>query len=90
MSATSLDVVVFGATSFVGKILCHLLEQFGTHGDLKWAAAGRSKAKLEELRDSLGAKAAALPIVVAGYRPSAVIRSQHMNDRNGLLAEVCA
>ena len=66
MSTPSFDVVAFGATSFVGKILCrYLLEEFGTHGELKWAAAGRSKAKLEELRDSLGAQAGTLPLVVA-------------------------
>ena len=43
MSKHSFDVVAFGATSFVGQILCrYLLEEFGTGGALKWAAAGRS------------------------------------------------
>jgi short subunit dehydrogenase-like uncharacterized protein len=66
MSTRSRDVVAFGATSFVGKILSsYLLEEFGTHGKLKWAAAGRSKTRLQELRDSLGTKAAKLPLVVA-------------------------
>ena len=75
MSARSLDVIAFGATSFVGKILCrYLLEEFGTSGELKWAAAGRSKAKLEALRDSLGAKAAKLPLVVADAADDAALR----------------
>ena len=75
MGARSLDVVAFGATSFVGKILCrYLLEEFGTHGELKWAAAGRSRAKLEELRDSLGAKAGTLPLVVADAADEASLR----------------
>ena len=75
MRAPSLDVVAFGATSFVGKILCHyLLEEFGTHGKLKWAAAGRSKAKLEELRDSLGAEARTLPLVVADAADAPALR----------------
>jgi short subunit dehydrogenase-like uncharacterized protein len=75
MSAPSLDVVAFGATSFVGKILCrYLLEEFGMHGELKWAAAGRSKAKLEELRDSLGAKAGTLPLVVADAADDTALR----------------
>ncbi len=66
MSAPDHDVVVFGATSFVGKILCrYLLAQFGVQGTMKWAAAGRSQAKLEELRGSLGATAQALPLIVA-------------------------
>ncbi|HWK85019.1 MAG TPA: saccharopine dehydrogenase NADP-binding domain-containing protein [Caldimonas sp.] len=74
-SAPSLDVVAFGATSFVGKILCrYLLEEFGAHGELKWAAAGRSKAKLEELRDSLGAEAKTLPLVVADAADDASLR----------------
>ena len=60
------DIVVFGATSFVGQILCrYLLEQFGTEGQLDWAIAGRSQAKLEDLRDALGARARKLPIIVA-------------------------
>jgi short subunit dehydrogenase-like uncharacterized protein len=75
MSARSLDVVAFGATSFVGKILCrYLLEQFGTDGELKWGAAGRSKSKLEALRDSLGAKAAKLPLVIADAADDAALR----------------
>ncbi len=58
------SVIVFGATSFVGQILCrYLLEQFGD--TLSWAAAGRSQAKLETLRAELGPKAAQLPLLVA-------------------------
>jgi short subunit dehydrogenase-like uncharacterized protein len=75
MKAPSHDIVAFGATSFVGKILCrYLLEEFGTHGELRWAAAGRSKAKLEELRSSLGAKAGTLPLVVADTGDEASLR----------------
>jgi short subunit dehydrogenase-like uncharacterized protein len=66
MSARPLDVVGFGATSFVGKILCrYLLEAFGTDGELKWGAAGRSRSRLEALRDSLGSRATGLPLLVA-------------------------
>ena len=74
-SAPSHDLVAFGATSFVGQILCrYLLEEFGAHSELKWAAAGRSKAKLEELRSSLGAQAATLPLVVADAADEASLR----------------
>jgi short subunit dehydrogenase-like uncharacterized protein len=60
------DVVVFGATSFVGQILArYLLAEFGLRGQLRWAIAGRSQSKLEALRKSLGRKAASLPILVA-------------------------
>lgn len=75
MSTSSLDVIAFGATSFVGKILCrYLLEEFGTQGELKWAVAGRSKAKLEELRDSLGVKPGALRLVVADAADDGALR----------------
>lgn len=66
MRETQYDLIVFGATSFVGKLLCHYLaERPGTGASLKWAAAGRSPAKLQELRASLGGGQAALPLIVA-------------------------
>ena len=75
MSKKSFDVVAFGATSFVGQILCrYLLEEFGIGGDLKWAVAGRSKEKLEALRAELGPKAAKLQIVVADAADDAALR----------------
>lgn len=66
MKEPQYDLVVFGATSFVGQILSrYLTETFGTKGELKWAAAGRSKTKLEALKTSLGRKATELPLLVA-------------------------
>jgi len=66
MTAARHDLVVFGATSFVGQILArYLAEQFGTDGALNWAAAGRSRQKLEALRDSLGPKASGLQLIEA-------------------------
>jgi short subunit dehydrogenase-like uncharacterized protein len=68
------DVVVFGATSFVGQILCrYLLDQFGTQGELDWAIAGRSQAKLEELRKSLGGRGGKLPTMVADAADAAAL-----------------
>ena len=50
------DVVVFGATSFVGQILCsYLVTRHGTTGDLAWAIAGRSASKLAEVAAETGA-----------------------------------
>jgi short subunit dehydrogenase-like uncharacterized protein len=75
MNSPPYDLVVFGATSFVGKILCrYLWEEFGAQGELKWCAAGRSMAKLEELRSSLGASAATLPLAVAEAADEAALR----------------
>src|SRR3984957_16908233 len=75
MSTPSYDLVAFGATSFVGKILCrYLWEEFGAQGEMKWGAAGRSKIKLKELRSSLGTKAGTLPLVVADAADEASLR----------------
>ena len=64
MSDSQFDVVVFGATSFVGQILCqYLFDTYGTDGELKWAAAGRSQDKLEQVKASLGDAASALPLI---------------------------
>jgi short subunit dehydrogenase-like uncharacterized protein len=66
MSKPAFDIVVFGATSFVGQILTrYLFEEFGLGGDLRWAAAGRSRARLEELRQGLGRGAGKLELRVA-------------------------
>lgn len=75
MSTPPYDLAAFGATSFVGKILCrYLWEEFGAQGEMKWAAAGRSQAKLEELRSSLGAKAGTLPLIAAEAADEASLR----------------
>ena len=66
MAIKKFDLVIFGATSFVGQILTeYLYEHIGLSRKIKWAIAGRSEAKLNELRDSLGEGAAKLPIMVA-------------------------
>jgi short subunit dehydrogenase-like uncharacterized protein len=72
------QVVVFGATSFVGQILCrYLIEQFGdpATGGLRWAAAGRSQSKLEALRSELGGTGAKLPLIVADAANEAALKT---------------
>ncbi|MEQ3635151.1 saccharopine dehydrogenase NADP-binding domain-containing protein [Alcanivorax sp.] len=66
MSDSQFDVVVFGASSFVGQILCqYLFDTYGVNGELKWAAAGRSQNKLEQVKASLGDGASTLPLITA-------------------------
>ena len=66
MSDSQFDVVVFGATSFVGQILCqYLFDTYGANGELKWAAAGRSRDKLEQVKTGLGDGASALSLITA-------------------------
>lgn len=66
MADKPFDLVVFGATSFVGQITCrYLVDTYGVDGDVKWAAAGRSENKLETVKSDLGARAEKLPLIVA-------------------------
>ncbi len=66
MTEQKYDIIVFGATSFVGEILAaYMVENYGHAGDVRWAAAGRSRSKLESLRAKLGAGAKDLPLIVA-------------------------
>ncbi|MBT2896946.1 trans-acting enoyl reductase family protein [Streptomyces sp. McG3] len=60
-----LDVVLFGATGFVGTLTAEYLAAHAPVG-LRWALAGRSRAKLEALRERLTAIApgcAELPLL---------------------------
>ena len=64
------DVIVFGATSFVGKILCRYLltEYAGKPNAPTWAIAARSKTKLADLLQELndeGLDASGLKVIVA-------------------------
>jgi short subunit dehydrogenase-like uncharacterized protein len=60
------DIIIFGATSFVGQILTkYMLAQFAVEGELKWAIAGRSQSKLNELKLSLGIAGETLDLIVA-------------------------
>jgi short subunit dehydrogenase-like uncharacterized protein len=47
------DVVLFGATGFTGKLTAAYLAAHAPKG-LRWAVAGRNKAKLEAVREDLG------------------------------------
>lgn len=60
------DVVVYGATGFTGELVAaYLTRQYGADKDLRWAIAGRSAAKLQAVKDSLGDTAADLEQIVA-------------------------
>ena len=60
------DIAVFGATSFVGRILCrYLVDRYGDHGEVRWLMAARSVSRLEALRDSLGPRAANVRLLTA-------------------------
>lgn len=61
------DIVLFGATGFVGALTAEYLAAHAP-ADCRWAVAGRSREKLERLRERLAAVhpgCAALPLIQA-------------------------
>ncbi|MYR94690.1 MULTISPECIES: saccharopine dehydrogenase family protein [unclassified Streptomyces] len=64
-AARPLDVVLFGATGFVGVLTAEYLAAHAPEG-LRWGLAGRSRTKLERLRERLTAiepRCAGLPLL---------------------------
>ena len=75
-SGNQYDLVIFGATSFVGQILTtYLVEHLGTDGEISWAIAARSSSKLNELKESYGEKAANLPMIIADSHDEASLQA---------------
>ncbi|MFF4085677.1 saccharopine dehydrogenase family protein [Streptomyces nigra] len=66
------DIVLFGATGFVGVLTAEYLAAHAPEG-LRWALAGRSKAKLEALRASLP-DAAGVDVLEADVADPASVR----------------
>ena len=81
--ARDLDVVVFGATGFVGRLLAGHLAEHAPDGT-RTALAGRSASRLEEVRASLGSRAADWPLLVADVQDPASVRA--MVERTRVVA----
>jgi short subunit dehydrogenase-like uncharacterized protein len=67
-----LDVVLFGATGFVGRLTAEYLAR-AAPGDARIGLAGRSQGKLERVREELGASAADWPLIVADCHDGAAL-----------------
>jgi short subunit dehydrogenase-like uncharacterized protein len=67
------DIIVYGATGFTGRLVAEYLVQ-AYPGRERWAMAGRSAAKLAEVRDLIGAPADT-PLVVADADDPASIKT---------------
>ncbi|HXZ92768.1 MAG TPA: saccharopine dehydrogenase NADP-binding domain-containing protein [Burkholderiales bacterium] len=60
-----LDVIVFGATGFTGRLVAeYLYASYGVGGELAWAMAGRNLDKLAKVHRQIGA-GEALPLIAA-------------------------
>jgi short subunit dehydrogenase-like uncharacterized protein len=64
MSERRYDVVLYGASGFVGAQTVHYLAARAPRG-LRWAIAGRNRARLETVRQNAGPGAAAADVLVA-------------------------
>ncbi|MGN3974881.1 saccharopine dehydrogenase family protein [Tsuneonella sp. SYSU-LHT278] len=66
MADREFDIVVYGATGYTGRLVAeHFVREYGGKADApRWAMAGRSKSKLEDVRDLIGAPAGT-PLVIA-------------------------
>ncbi len=60
-----LDIVMFGATGYTGKLVAEYLASAALREPLRWALGGRNRAKLEAVRAELGDAARGVEIVVA-------------------------
>jgi short subunit dehydrogenase-like uncharacterized protein len=69
------DIIVYGATGYTGRLVAeHLAQRYGVGGEVNWAMAGRSAAKLAEVRDEIGAPKDT-PLVVADASDAASVKS---------------
>ncbi len=73
MTDTKFDLVVWGASGFVGKLICEYLASSYGGGSLHWAMGGRSQEKLEAVRASLGDGAQNIPIVTGDAMDAAAL-----------------
>lgn len=74
MKKPTLDLIVFGATGFTGRLVAEYLNAtYGVGGDVTWAMAGRSLDKLTRVRTELGISEA-LPLLVADASDTAALK----------------
>jgi short subunit dehydrogenase-like uncharacterized protein len=63
------DIIVYGATGFVGRRAVRYLANYAAKANLRWAIAGRNAAKLEQLAASAGN----VPVFIAEANDRAAI-----------------
>ncbi|WP_413320179.1 saccharopine dehydrogenase NADP-binding domain-containing protein [Agrococcus sp. 1P02AA] len=83
MRDRDLDLVLFGATGFVGRLVAAHVAQAAPDG-LRVGLAGRSLDRLERVRAQLPPAAAAWPLVVADSGDEASLRA--LAERTGVVA----
>ena len=66
MAEREFDIVVYGATGYTGRLVAeHFVREYGGRANApKWAMAGRSRGKLDDVRQAIGAPLDT-PLVIA-------------------------
>ncbi len=73
MSAREFDIIVYGSSGYTGRLVAeYLARKYAGGGALKWAMAGRSEAKLAEVRDAIGAAASTSLIFADAADPASL------------------
>ncbi|PHR90875.1 MAG: saccharopine dehydrogenase [Robiginitomaculum sp.] len=72
MAKREFDLVVYGATGFTGRLIAEYLAKHYGNDDVKWAMAGRSDAKLAQVRDLIHAPADTPLIIADSSDPSSL------------------
>ena len=75
-----LDVVVYGATGFVGRLTARYLAEHAPEG-ARIGLGGRSESKLAQLRSELGSRAADWPLLVADSADPAALAAMAARAR---------
>ena len=73
--ASTLDLIVFGASGFTGRLVAeYLFVRYGQGRSLRWALAGRSLERLAEVRNAIGAPES-LPLLAADAGDAQALRA---------------
>lgn len=75
------DVVLFGATGFTGGLVAEYLARAHTPTPMRWALAGRDRAKLEQVRARLGPQAREVALLRAESEDEASLRAMARDAR---------
>lgn len=72
MADKKFDIIVYGATSFVGQIITRYMHEQFADGSIVWAIAGRSLSKLQNVSDAIGLSG--VEMIVADAADEAALR----------------
>lgn len=80
MKTAEFDIIVFGATGIVGKLVSQYLSDTYKNNEVKWAMAGRSLEKLIEVKAEIGATESTV-LIVADVNDTASLDAMVLRTR---------